>query len=141
MSIRYGLYQNTNKNFSSYGKWYGRTVDNGVIDFDDFCQHIADHGTVYSRHDIAAILGMAIECAREQVLNGYRVDFGDMGKFYASITSTGADSASDYSTTSNVTKVAVKVQLKTAFSNLSKDASLTASVTNSEADDVKAARS
>ena len=35
-----------------------------------FARHIADHGTTYSRADIMAILYMAVDCMREQLLEG-----------------------------------------------------------------------
>ena len=39
-----------------------------VMSIEKFARHIADHGTTYSRADIMAILYMAVDCMREQLL-------------------------------------------------------------------------
>ena len=39
-----------------------------VMTIEKFARHIADHGTTYSRADIMAILYMAVDCMREQLL-------------------------------------------------------------------------
>ena len=41
-----------------------------VMDMDEFSKHIASHGCVYKRHDIQAVLTMAVDCLREMLLNG-----------------------------------------------------------------------
>ena len=40
-----------------------------VMSIEKFARHIADHGTTYSRADIMAILYMAVDCMREQLLS------------------------------------------------------------------------
>ena len=54
---------------------------------DKFCYHIASHGCVYSRADIQAILILAVDCLREQLLNGQQIQMGDLGVFSNSIRS------------------------------------------------------
>lgn len=63
-----------------------------VMTIEKFARHIADHGCVYSRADISAILYMAVDCMREQLLDGKKIRLGDLGDFSVNITSRGADS-------------------------------------------------
>lgn len=141
MAIRYGLYKNTNATTTAaYGKWYSRVVSNGTLSFDDFCEHIADHGNVYSTHDVRCVLGLAIDCIREQVLNGYRVKFGDLGTFYSSISCSGADSASTFSVKGNVQSIKVKLLMNTDYGDITDEAELSSSVTAAEAEAVISSR-
>ena len=71
---------------------------------DKFCYHIASHGCVYSRADIQAILILAVDCLREQLLNGQQIQMGDLGVFSNSIRSLGAPSMAEF-TVENITEV------------------------------------
>ena len=51
-------------------KAYANAQYSQVMTLDKFCYHIASHGCVYSRADIQAILILAVDCLREQLLNG-----------------------------------------------------------------------
>ena len=53
-------------------KAYANAQYSQVMTLDKFCYHIASHGCVYSRADIQAILILAVDCLREQLLNGSR---------------------------------------------------------------------
>ena len=52
-----------------------------VMDINRFAEHIASHGCVYKRADIVAILTMAVDCMREQLLAGQKIQLGDLGDF------------------------------------------------------------
>ena len=47
-----------------------------VMDINRFAEHIASHGCVYKRADIVAILTMAVDCMREQLLAGQKIQAG-----------------------------------------------------------------
>ena len=55
-----------------------------VMTIEKFAKHIATHGCVYSRADISAILYMAVDCMREQLLEGKKIRLGDLGDFSVS---------------------------------------------------------
>ena len=78
-----------------------------VMDINRFAEHIASHGCVYKRADIVAILTMAVDCMREQLLGGQKIQLGDLGDFSISINSIGAESAADYSPAIHVRKLNV----------------------------------
>lgn len=73
-------------------KAYANAQYSQVMTLDKFCYHIASHGCVYSRADIQAILILAVDCLREQLLNGQQIQMGDLGVFSNSIRSLGAHS-------------------------------------------------
>lgn len=66
-------------------KAYANAQYSQVMTLDKFCYHIASHGCVYSRADIQAILILAVDCLREQLLNGQQIQMGDLGVFSNSI--------------------------------------------------------
>ena len=68
-----------------------------VMNIEKFAKHISTHGCVYSRADISAILYMAVDCMREQLLEGKKIRLGDLGDFSVMISSTGAESADKFS--------------------------------------------
>ena len=51
-------------------KYYASAQTNSVMNLNQFAKHIATHGSVYRRADIAAVLTMAVDCLREMLLNG-----------------------------------------------------------------------
>ncbi len=77
-------------------KAYGRVQLNEVINLDRFAEHIATHGSKYDRGDIYAVLVTAGRCLRELVLQGNKVNLGDFGAFYPSISCHGADSLESF---------------------------------------------
>ena len=68
-----------------------------VMTIEKFARHIADHGTTYSRADIMAILYMAVDCMREQLLEGKKIRLGELGDFSLSLSSKGAETAEKFS--------------------------------------------
>lgn len=49
-------------------KAYASAQYSEVMDINRFAEHIASHGCVYKRADIVAILTMAVDCMREQLV-------------------------------------------------------------------------
>ena len=58
-----------------------------VMTIEKFAKHISTHGCVYSRADISAILYMAVDCMREQLLEDKKIRLGDLGDFSVSLQS------------------------------------------------------
>ena len=67
----------------------------------ELCKHMAEHNSVYGE-DVC--LGVANKlqanklqsCLLEQLLEGKKVQFGDLGTFYLSVKGTGVDNEEDY---------------------------------------------
>lgn len=92
-----------------------------VMNIEKFARHIASHGSVYSRADIAAILYLTVDCMREQLLEGKKIRLGDLGDFSLILTSKGADSADKFSA-QNITGVNVVWEPGMEFKSLLADA-------------------
>ena len=92
-----------------------------VMTIEKFAKHISTHGCAYSRADICAILYMAVDCMREQLLEGKKIRLGDLGDFSVSLTSKGAETAKAF-TTQNITGVNVVWDCGQEFKNLLADA-------------------
>ena len=92
-----------------------------VMTIEKFAKHIATHGCVYSRADISAILYMAVDCMREQLLEGKKIRLGDLGDFSVSLQSKGAESADKFSA-QNITGVNVNWECGSELKNLLADA-------------------
>ncbi len=92
-----------------------------VMTIEKFAKHISNHGCVYSRADIAAILYIAVDEMREQLLEGKKIRLGDLGDFSVSLTSKGAENADKF-TAANITGVNVNWEPGAEFKNLLADA-------------------
>ena len=92
-----------------------------VMTIEKFARHIATHGCVYSRADISAILYLAVDCMREQLLEGKKIRLGDLGDFSVSLTSKGAETADKFSA-QNITDVKVQWEPGTEFKTLKSEA-------------------
>ena len=106
---------------TSTKKYYCNVQYSTAMTFDEFCEHISTHGSVYSRADVAAIVTQAVDCLRELLLEGYRIKLGDMGDYQATLKSVGTESASDFSA-SNITYVGVRWTKGDRFENMIDDA-------------------
>ena len=92
-----------------------------VMTIEKFARHIADHGTTYSRADIMAILYMAVDCMREQLLEGKKIRLGELGDFSVALSSKGAETAEKFSS-QNIQRVTVSWEPGREFRNLLADA-------------------
>lgn len=103
-------------------KYYAAPQVTEVLDLDKFAQHIADHGCVYSRADIHAILTMAVDCVHELLLKGCKVVLGDLGSFWLNLKSRGEAVAADFVAANNIKKVSVRYAAGKMFDSLINEA-------------------
>ena len=103
-------------------KYYASAQTNKTVSLEEFSKHIATHGCVYKRADISAVLTMAVDCLREMLLNGYKIELGDLGSFYISFSSEGTLTAKDFNPIHNIKSVNVNWQRGIDFLNMKEDA-------------------
>jgi len=103
-------------------KYYACAQTNKIVSLDEFAKHISTHGCVYKRADISAVLTMAVDCLREMLLNGYKIELGDMGSFYVSFSSEGTLTAKDFNPIHNIKAVNVNWERGVEFLNLKESA-------------------
>ena len=104
-------------------KAYGQAQIRKKLTLEEFAAHIREHGCVYDKGDIAAIITKTIRCLREQLLLGNSIVLGDLGTFAPTLKTKGATLAEDFST-ANILAVNVKWTKSRVFkgTELRKDA-------------------
>ena len=109
----------TDEHYST--KAYGTAQVHDKLDFDDFCKHIADHNSPFSKGTIKGVLTDAVHCLREQMLNGNSVQLGDLGNFRVELACEGADTTDEFNA-SKIKEVNVCWTPGTNFKNLRDEA-------------------
>ena len=109
--------------------WKNRTVENAVEKayaknqvseiwtLEKFAKHISDHNGVYSRGTVKGVISDMCECLVEQLLNGNKIQLGELGTFGISISSVGADSIEKF-TARNIKAVNILFAPGVDFENL-----------------------
>ena len=77
-------------------KAYGTAQVHEVLSFDQFCKHIADHNSPFSKGTVKGILTDAVACLKEQLLAGNKVKLGDLGDFHVELATRGAKTTDDF---------------------------------------------
>jgi predicted histone-like DNA-binding protein len=106
---------------STENKTYPVAQVRQVMDLPALAKHMASHGSVYSKGDILCVATQLTACIRELLLEGNKVDCGDLGSFCVSLISDGADNAEEFST-SQITDVKVRWQPSSEFKGLVNEA-------------------
>ena len=78
-------------------KAYAKNQVSEIWPLEKFAKHIADHNGVFSRGTVKGVLSDTCECLVEQLLNGKKVELGELGTFGISISSEGAPSVKEFS--------------------------------------------
>lgn len=97
-------YQNKNSKSLAFGKWYGRFVYTESLTFDEFINHICSHTSPFPRGVIVGVVTLLIDCLVELTLDSKKVQFSDLGTFYASAETEG-ETEKDEFTADNVKRV------------------------------------
>ena len=92
-----------------------------VMDLSKFAKHISTHGCVYGHADINAVLNIAVDHIREELLEGKKIRLGALGDFYITLSSNGVADASTF-TVQNITDVKVQWEPGPDFKNLINEA-------------------
>lgn len=94
--------QNKIKGSKSYGKWYGRVATTKTMTYQELCKHMSEHNSVYGEDVCLGVANKLQNCMLEQLLEGKKVQFGELGVFYLSVKSTGADKEEDFNLGINI---------------------------------------
>ena len=98
MAIKYSLTARSADpgNKSAEKKVYPAAQYNDLVDIFQFARHIQEHGSPFTRDVIVGVLTAAVDCLREQLLMGNKVNFGELGAFSITLRSEGAASAESF---------------------------------------------
>lgn len=94
--------QNNIKDSKSYGKWYGRVASTKTMTYQQLCKHMSEHNSVYGEDVCLGVANKLQNCMLEQLLEGKKVQFGELGVFYLSVKSSGTDKEEDYNLGANI---------------------------------------
>ena len=95
---------------------YAKAQVNEVLSFRKFVQHIADHGG-YTRGKVKGVLSDMCTCLVEMLLEGKKVQLDELGDFWISLSSDGAESCEKF-TASNIKAVNIVFTPGVDFENL-----------------------
>ena len=96
---------------------YAKNQVTKVMSFDEFVKHISDHNGVFTRGTVKGVVSDTCSCLVEQLLNGYKVQFGELGIFSISITCDPAPSLKEF-TADNIKVVNLLFTPGADFENL-----------------------
>lgn len=102
MPVLVKVTQNKNDKTAAYGKWYGRVVATKTMSYQELCKHMSEHNSIYGEDVCLGVANKLQNCMLEQLLEGKKVQFGELGTFYLSIKSTGADKEEDFNLGQNI---------------------------------------
>ena len=71
--------QNKITDSKSYGKWYGRVVSSKTMTYQELCKHMSEHNSVYGEDVCLGVANKLQNCMLEQLLEGKKVQFGELG--------------------------------------------------------------
>jgi predicted histone-like DNA-binding protein len=94
--------QNKIKDSKSFGKWYGHVATTKTMTYQELCKHMSEHNSVYGEDVCLGVANKLQNCMLEQLLEGKKVQFGELGTFYLSVKSTGTLKESDFSLGTNI---------------------------------------
>lgn len=89
-------YKNNNSKSRAYNKFYGRVVHTETLTLDEFANHISSHGSPFDRATIVGVLAATCDCLVEQCMDSKKVRLGDLGTFYMSVSTEGAEDADHF---------------------------------------------
>ena len=96
---------------------YAKNQVTKTMTFDEFVKHIADHNGVFTRGTVKGVVSDTCACLVEMLLNGCKVQFGELGTFGISLTCEPAVSMEEF-TASNIKTVNIVFTPGEDFENL-----------------------
>ena len=102
-------------------KYYATAQARKTYDINEFARHISNHGSTLNRADIVAVLIQTVDCMKELLLDGNSVQLGELGKFYLTLSSDGAESYSKFSA-NNIKNVRIAFSAGKDFDDIRSDA-------------------
>lgn len=151
--IDYSVYMLPNQiDKTAAPKAYARAQMRENLSFKRFAEHVANHGSGYSKGAVQGIISDLCACIVEQLLNGNKVQLSELGDFWISLSSEGAESMKEF-TSDNINAVNIvftpgkefenlisKAEFNVVASRIAQAATLKAEKENATTVDLEAAR-
>lgn len=116
--IDYSVYMQSNPiDETAAPKAYARVQMRESLTFKEFVAHIAKHGAGYTQGTVQGVITDLCKCIVEQLLNGNKVQLGELGNFWISLSSEGATTMNEF-TADNIRAVNIIFTPGEEFENL-----------------------
>lgn len=116
--IDYSIYLKSNPvDESAAPRAYARAQMHEIMSFSKFISHVASHGAGFSRGTIRGVISDVCTCIVEQLLEGKKVELGELGHFWITLSSEGADTMEEF-TSKNIKAVNIIFTPGDDFENL-----------------------
>ena len=102
MPVLYKLYKNLISTSKNYGQSYARVVTTNTMSYQELCRHMSEHNSIYGEDVCLGVANKLQSCILEQLLEGKKVQFVELGTFYLDVKSTGADTEEEFSVNTNI---------------------------------------
>ena len=96
---------------------YAKNQVSEIWTLEKFARHIADHNGVFSRGTVKGVIADMCECLVEQLLNGNKIQLGELGSFCVSLSCESAESVEKF-TAKNIKEVNIVFTPGEDFENL-----------------------
>ncbi|MDE6646350.1 MAG: hypothetical protein K2K03_00725 [Prevotella sp.] len=84
------------------GKHFGHVVTTETMSYQQLCKHMAEHNSVYGEDVCMGVATKLKNCILEQLLEGKKVEFGDLGTFYLAVKTVGTDKEENFNMGTNI---------------------------------------
>jgi len=102
MPVLIKITQNQNAKSPAYGKHYGKVVNTETMTYQELCKHMSEHNSIYGEDVCSGVAIKLQNCILEQLLEGKKVQFGNLGTFYLAVKSSGEANEEDFNMSSNI---------------------------------------
>ena len=116
MAIFYKLAKNTNQKSASYGKYSGRAEVTETKGNNELAQHMANHGSPYSKGTIQGVITDMVGCIRELALSGVATKLDNLAIFSLGIETSHAE-AGKFTVKDNVKRYKLRARATGEFSS------------------------
>ena len=102
MPVLVKVKQNKIPKSKAFGKWYGHVVTTKTMSYQELCKHMSEHNSIYGQDVCLGIANKLQSCILEQLLEGKKVQFGELGTFYLSVRGSGTEKENDFNLGTNI---------------------------------------
>jgi predicted histone-like DNA-binding protein len=102
MSVLIKVRKNAIATSKSFGKHFGKVVTTKTMSYRELVKHMSEHNSIYGEDVCEGVAIKLQSCILEQLLEGKKVQFGDLGTFYLAVKSEGTDKEEDFNLGTNI---------------------------------------
>lgn len=89
-----------------------------TLSFEELIDFILFHGSSYRRGDYKAIVSTLAEAIANKMAEGYKIDLAEMGKFYPTLKSDGAETIAEFNPDKHIKAVNINWEPSEEFKDL-----------------------